>query len=342
LGAVSYGVYLLHWPLFLALTPERTSVDGPALHALRWGITLVGAAASYRWFERPIRTGTMVRGVGRITVPAGAFASVAVVAVAISVSAPSAPATELADAQDAFAVAAASDQTGGRPLNVAFFGDSTALQTGAGFSRWARAHRGSARFIGGVSRIGCGLETGGLQGRQDQPQKLAKACPDWRPVYARFLAQHRTDIAVLMFGFNDIGDRKVSDDDPWRSIGDPVLDARLVDDMHELQQLFDDRGIPTLWTSLPELRYENGLVPGDVYPQNQPGRREAWNRLLASAAASMPTMHIAPMGEWLATQADGAPGGPWRPDGLHLTASAAATVTDQWLFPELLAQFAPG
>src|SRR5690606_25975864 len=35
LGRISYGVYVLHWPVFLWLTPRRTGIDGWALFGLR-------------------------------------------------------------------------------------------------------------------------------------------------------------------------------------------------------------------------------------------------------------------------------------------------------------------
>jgi peptidoglycan/LPS O-acetylase OafA/YrhL/CubicO group peptidase (beta-lactamase class C family) len=57
LGRRSYSLYLWHWPIFLLIAPEavepwpRWSVD-----MLRMGLTVVLAAASYRFVEQPVRT----------------------------------------------------------------------------------------------------------------------------------------------------------------------------------------------------------------------------------------------------------------------------------------------
>ena len=55
LGAISYGVYLWHWPIFLALNGERTGWSGWSLFALRCAVTIAVAAASWWLLEQPIR-----------------------------------------------------------------------------------------------------------------------------------------------------------------------------------------------------------------------------------------------------------------------------------------------
>ena len=55
LGAISYGVYLWHWPIFLALNGERTGWSGWPLFALRCAATVTLAAASWWLLEQPIR-----------------------------------------------------------------------------------------------------------------------------------------------------------------------------------------------------------------------------------------------------------------------------------------------
>ena len=59
IGIISYGLYLWHWPIFMALTPDRVGVSGWPLFALRVLVTGVIAAASYRLVEKPIRHGTL-------------------------------------------------------------------------------------------------------------------------------------------------------------------------------------------------------------------------------------------------------------------------------------------
>lgn len=53
LGKVSYGVYLIHYPVLMAI--GRLELPGPVLFAMGLGITLVLAALSFNFFEEPIR-----------------------------------------------------------------------------------------------------------------------------------------------------------------------------------------------------------------------------------------------------------------------------------------------
>jgi peptidoglycan/LPS O-acetylase OafA/YrhL len=55
IGTLSYGIYLWHWPIFVALSPERVDLDGPPLAVVRIGLSVVAAWLSYRIIENPIR-----------------------------------------------------------------------------------------------------------------------------------------------------------------------------------------------------------------------------------------------------------------------------------------------
>lgn len=61
LGRISYGVYLVHWPVFVFLTEDRLGFGGVGRIVVSCAITLVIALASHRWFERPIRDGRLMK-----------------------------------------------------------------------------------------------------------------------------------------------------------------------------------------------------------------------------------------------------------------------------------------
>ncbi len=75
-GLVSYGVYLWHWPIFVAITPERTHLGAAAVSAIRLAATAAVSLASYRWLEQPIRKRGIPWGRPAFVVPA-AFAGAA-------------------------------------------------------------------------------------------------------------------------------------------------------------------------------------------------------------------------------------------------------------------------
>jgi peptidoglycan/LPS O-acetylase OafA/YrhL len=81
LGRISYGVYLYHWPLFVALTEQRTGLDGPALLAVRLAATAVVALASYHLVEQPLRSGVRLTPRPTAALALGATGVVAVAAI---------------------------------------------------------------------------------------------------------------------------------------------------------------------------------------------------------------------------------------------------------------------
>ena len=57
IGRISYGIYLLHWPVFLWLTPARVGWSIWPLFALRMAVTIAAAVLMFRLIENPVRHG---------------------------------------------------------------------------------------------------------------------------------------------------------------------------------------------------------------------------------------------------------------------------------------------
>jgi peptidoglycan/LPS O-acetylase OafA/YrhL len=55
IGKISYGAYVYHWPIFVAMTPERMNVDGWVLDVIRLVAAFAVAVVSFRVIEQPIR-----------------------------------------------------------------------------------------------------------------------------------------------------------------------------------------------------------------------------------------------------------------------------------------------
>ena len=73
IGQRSYGLYLWHWPVFMATRPGLDlPLDGVPLLILRLGLTVGIAELSFRFVEMPIRRGVIQRYAARIKAASGA------------------------------------------------------------------------------------------------------------------------------------------------------------------------------------------------------------------------------------------------------------------------------
>ncbi|MGZ4450536.1 acyltransferase family protein [Oryzihumus sp.] len=154
-GTLSYGIYLWHWPVVVALP-----VEGPhdatwwARQALRVALTGALAVASWRLVERPVQQGRMPwarRSASRVTALA-ALTSALVAGVAVTATALPPPLDhQLAQRSDSPCPAEASDplascvKVDGGSRSVVLFGDSTARALDPGLQPWARQH--DARYV---------------------------------------------------------------------------------------------------------------------------------------------------------------------------------------------------
>ncbi len=62
LGLISYSLYLWHWPLLVFARYYSLSEPGPQVRIVVLGLSVLAAAASWRWVERPFRTRARLAG----------------------------------------------------------------------------------------------------------------------------------------------------------------------------------------------------------------------------------------------------------------------------------------
>jgi peptidoglycan/LPS O-acetylase OafA/YrhL/lysophospholipase L1-like esterase len=129
LGAISYGVYLVHWPIFTLLDEARLGVDGAALLGARLAATLLVAGACAALIERPIRASRLPTRPSLVV--AGAATTLVALAALLVPSRP--PATELAGSTvDPEAVAGAAIDPEGPTTPLAIVGAEPSTGSGAG------------------------------------------------------------------------------------------------------------------------------------------------------------------------------------------------------------------
>src|SRR5690606_17035550 len=167
LGRISYGVYVLHWPVFLWLTPRRTGIDGWALFGLRMLVTLPAAYLLYRVVEAPVRARTWPRPGQGVRVAPALAVSLAVLGLVVTWGAPPPPAYLDTERTGELVVREAADAPGGttstteagprRAERVLLVGDSIAASLEEALSQ-AFTARGVS--FASIARPGCGVVAG--------------------------------------------------------------------------------------------------------------------------------------------------------------------------------------
>jgi peptidoglycan/LPS O-acetylase OafA/YrhL len=338
LGAISYGVYLWHWPIFLVLNGERTGWSGTPLFAARCVATVVVAAASWWLIEQPIRRWQPVR-VPLLPLAGATVASaVAVTVLLVPVRTGPGAAAESSLPPGVSAVAAVSPSPPGdpvaaqpvaqrdpnRPFTVSVFGDSIA---------WTLMHYLPATpgfdFVDHTV-IGCSLVRGGPYKYLGQTLDPKPECDTWPSRWSAQVAHDRPDVALLIIGRWETVDRV--NEGRWTHIGDPSFDGYLTEELQRALTVLGSTGARLVVATVPYSR--RGEKPnGSLWPEDQPDRVDQWNTMLHSVIAQRPNIGVLDLNKKLC------PGGVYtakvdgvqvRSDGVHLTQEGV-----EWLTPWL-------
>lgn len=331
LGTISYGVYLWHWPIFLALNGERTGWSGLPLFAARSAATLAVAAASYWLLEQPIRRWRPAR-VPLLPLAAATVASAAAVTLLV-VPVGTGPGLREAGLPPGVSAVAAVSQSPpaasrprdtNRPFTVSVFGDSI----GWTWMHYLPPTPGFAFLDHTV--IGCSLVRGTPYRYIGQTLEQRSECDGWPIRWSRQVSQDQPDVALLVIGRWETVDRV--NEGQWTHIGDPTFDAYLNGELERALTVVGATGVHVVVATVPYSR--GGEKPdGRLYPEDQPDRVNLWNSMLRKTVSHHPNVAILDLNKKLCpdgvytAKVDGIK---VRSDGVHLTPEGV-----KWLTPWL-------
>jgi peptidoglycan/LPS O-acetylase OafA/YrhL len=357
LGRISYGVYLWHYPIGQWLDNGTTGLNGVPLLIVRFALTFVIATVSYVFIEQPIR---QRRWNWRFAVPATASCAAVVSVAAITLSVPpppghkvpqsvaihqTVPATKSPSAAPTSGSQHAAKKNPnalpimphhhkpGAPPNVAFFGDSVSWTLGS----YLPAHPGLQVEVDSMQ--GCGIALGNpyryFGGLHDQYPH----CPQWKQLWMyRIRHSGNPDVSVILLDRWELLDRMHNG--KWMHVGEPAYDAYLKQQLRTAIRIVSIKGAHVVLLTAPYNR--RGETPsGGLWPEDEPSRTNAWNRLLRQVAAENPTLvsvinlnkKVCPQGKFT-WDIDGIR---IRSDGMHFTPEGVKWLAP-WLLPKLAAQ----
>jgi peptidoglycan/LPS O-acetylase OafA/YrhL len=344
LGIISYGVYLVHWPIYLVLDQQRTGLDRFPLTVLRIAVSLAVATASYFVIEKPIRRGWSLPRVPMLA-PAGAAV---VVVTLLAVAVPPTPGSGIdpriqALWEDSDKFHDASLVPPDARIGIAF-GDSTMLQTGRGLSAWGNETGQLVLPYAAVTNsLGCSVSRGGDRRSRDVVTASPEGCDTWPDTIpseaARLRAQYgHLDFAVIQSGPWEVTDRRIPGDGQWRAPGDPVYDDFLYHEFATATDLFVEQGMVVVWVLAPHIDVGRNEEPPPEhpYPESEPDRTDRLNEIIRRVADERSSAVAIDLPGYLSDQPGGEMDDGLRPDGVHFDLETAYEVSADWLGPAVL------
>ena len=238
LGTVSYGVYLLHWPILITL--KRSDLPQWSVSPVTLVLTMLGAMVMYRAYELPMRFSFSPRKV------LGAL-SLCVVLVSGGFVLAKTPPASFEDIEDDL-ITSPLVPTNPNVPRIFLFGDSKmalfvkGLQNRISFEPITRTEKDLFTMSGSFTRIGCPIGYLGYMINGEVEQVVGDGC-NWS-VYDT--ERQSSDIAVIWGGTWDTTDRKIQAlfGDEWVNLSDSDYASWIKGEYEKLiDQLKRNRGI---------------------------------------------------------------------------------------------------
>lgn len=322
-GVVSYGAYLVHWPLFMWLYTE-TSVSGFFRLVGGTALCLGLAVLSHRLVERPIREKTF----GSVWPVIIAGVCIALLSIAIAFATrefadPGEGGLDQAAAALETEYSAEPAATTGQLPSVGMFGDSTALVVALGLAEAMTKDQplqiAPAR---GWADLGCTLSAPAHFVNEGREVRSSLKCDDWLEGWRSTSDAGLLDVAVVQFGPWEVKDARPLGRESFSVIGtdarhDAFIEARL---REGLDALASTPLIVILTSPYVEPGRVNGRPPARQQPSGDPARMDRLNEIIQEVAADYPNVAIADLAAWInASPEDHL----LRPDGVHFSRQAA-------------------
>ena len=283
IGRISYGLYLYHWPLFLAIDHAHTGLLGFPLLIARLAATFCAASISFFAIEEPIRRQRVLK--GRIAWPAmGAAVAVSVLALSFATVTP-AVATVPVRGENAMPVAQtrslrAAGAFTTHPIRFLLLGDSVALTLGTGLN-----HRSVSRYgVEVIDRgdLGCDLDSVEVN-LSGSVGPATPGCLHWRSVWAKYIAQDHPDVVGVLIGRWEVSDHFY--DGTWVHIGEASWDEHIASELNQVFGILSSKGARIVVFTMPYVDPPNEAADGTPFPENTPARTALFDRLLVTTAS---------------------------------------------------------
>jgi peptidoglycan/LPS O-acetylase OafA/YrhL len=314
LGRISYGMYLWHFPLDIALTEARVGVGGYALFGIRSALTIAIATVSYYGLEKPIRSGTfLTRTRALVATPVAVAGTVVALVVATSVPAVAAPphAKPLAIQAPAYDLGGhltAKDRTeiaryAKQPVRVLVVGDSVALTLSYGLYD-AESSYHLQIYNEGI--IGCGVAVGRYVNLGGQVQQVGAPCStdpearicygvrrsvsipcvSWEAAWKEWLKALHPNLVVLIAGRWEVADR-TNLAGTWTNILNPAYAAYVKKQLESAVRIGTSTGATMIIETAP--CFDSGEQPdGSSWPEDSPERLAIYNKLVLQVGSEFP------------------------------------------------------
>ena len=283
IGRISYGLYLYHWPLFLAIDHAHTGLMGFPLLVARLAATFCAASISFFAIEEPIRRRRVLK--GRIAWPAmGAAVVVSVVALFFATVTPALATVPVRGANAMTTAETRSLRAAGafttHPIKFLLLGDSIALTLGTGLSNRSVSRYGVEMIDKGA--VGCDLDSVEVN-LSGSVGPATPGCLHWRTDWTQYIAQDRPDVVGLLIGRWEVSDHLY--DGHWVHVGEASWDEHITSELNQAFGILSSKGARIIVFTMPYVDPPNEAANGTPFSENTPTRTAFFNKLLLTTAS---------------------------------------------------------